>query len=163
MDFTRLAVLRGLPDHDSSSAVGLPIYATAVYGFADLEDGAHAQCLQSQPQVAWVRYPGPPTDPAHPRASQYLCGGFVCILTFGIRGGIVGASRFLAYLNKRQAPNVGDVRTLAVHPWATTHARIAKPARLAAGVRPEMIRFPVGLESLGDIQKILVEGLAAVE
>lgn len=119
--------------------------------------------LQSQPQVAWVRYPGLPTDPAHPRATRYLRGGFGSILTFGIRGGMEGASRFLSRLKIIQAPNVGDARTLAVHPWTTTHVRITEPARRAAGVRPEMIRFSVGLESPGDIQKMLAEGLAAVE
>lgn len=122
-----------------------------------------AQWLQSQPQVAWVRHPGLPTDPAHPRATQYLRGGFGSILTFGIRGGMQGVSRFLASLKIIQAPNVGDARTLAVHPWTTTHARISEPARLAAGVKPEMIRLSVGLESPRDIQQMLAEGLAAVE
>ncbi|WP_299429152.1 aminotransferase class I/II-fold pyridoxal phosphate-dependent enzyme [uncultured Meiothermus sp.] len=124
---------------------------------------AVAQWLLAQPQVAWVRYPGLSSDPAHPRATQYLRGGSGSILTFGIRGGMEGASRFLASLKILQAPNVGDVRSLVVHPWTTTHARIAEEARLAAGVKPEMIRFSVGLESPGDIQKLLAEGLAAVE
>ncbi|MER3444980.1 MAG: cysteine synthase, partial [Meiothermus sp.] len=61
------------------------------------------------------------------------------------------------------APNVGDARTLAVHPWTTTHGRIPEAARLAAGVRPEMIRFSVGLESPRDVQAMLAEALAAVE
>ncbi|MBO1435946.1 aminotransferase class I/II-fold pyridoxal phosphate-dependent enzyme [Meiothermus sp. CFH 77666] len=122
-----------------------------------------ARWLESQPQVAWVRYPGLPSDPAYPRAAQYLRGGFGSILTFGIRGGIEGTSRFLAHLRIIQAPNVGDARTLAVHPWTTTHSRIAEPARLAAGVRPEMIRLSVGLESPHDIQQMLAEGLQAVE
>lgn len=122
-----------------------------------------ARWLQSQPQVAWVRYPGLPSDPAHPRAAQYLRGGFGSILTFGIRGGMEGASRFLAHLRIIQAPNVGDARTLAVHPWTTTHSRIAESARLAAGVKPEMIRLSVGLESPHDIQQMLAEGLRAVE
>ncbi|WP_119279832.1 O-acetylhomoserine aminocarboxypropyltransferase/cysteine synthase family protein [Calidithermus roseus] len=121
-----------------------------------------ASWLQEQPQVAWVRYPGLKGDPAHPRAAQYLRGSFGSILTFGVRGGLEGASRFLAHLKIIQAPNVGDARTLAVHPWTTTHGRIPEPARLAAGVRPEMIRFSVGLESPKDIQARLAEALAAV-
>ncbi len=124
---------------------------------------ALAQWLASEPQVAWVRYPGLPADPAYPRAARYLRGGFGSILTFGIRGGLEGASRFLAHLKVIQAPNVGDVRTLAVHPWTTTHARIPEPARLAAGVRPEMIRLSVGLESPNDLQQMLAEALEAVE
>lgn len=122
-----------------------------------------AHWLQSQPQVAWVRYPGLAADPAHPRASQYLRRGFGSILTFGIRGGLEGASRFLAHLPIIQAPNVGDARTLAVHPWTTTHSRIPEPARRAAGVVPEMIRLSVGLESPQDLQQMLAEGLRAVE
>jgi len=122
-----------------------------------------ADWLQAQPQVAWVRYPGLPGDPAHPRAAQYLRGGFGSILTFGLRGGLEGASRFLAHLNILQAPNVGDARTLAVHPRTTTHSRIPEEARRAAGVGLEMIRLSVGLESPQDLQQMLAEGLWAVE
>ena len=122
-----------------------------------------ADWLQAQPQVAWVRYPGLPGDPAHPRAAQYLRGGFGSILTFGLRGGLEGASRFLAHLNILQAPNVGDARTLAVHPWTTTHSRIPEEARRAAGVGPEMIRLSVGLESPQDLQQMLAAGLRALE
>jgi len=74
-----------------------------------------------------------------------------------------GASRFLAHLNILQAPNVGDARTLAVHPWTTTHSRIPEEARRAAGVGPEMIRLSVGLESPQDLQQMLAAGLRAVE
>lgn len=119
--------------------------------------------LQAQPQVAWVRYPGLPGDPAHPRATQYLRGGYGSILTFGIRGGMEGASRFMAHLKIIQAPNVGDARTLAVHPWTTTHSRIPEAARRAAGVGPETIRLSVGLESPQDLQQMLLEALAGVE
>ena len=84
------------------------------------------------------------------------------MVTFGLEGGIEGASRFLAKLRLLQAPNVGDARTLAVHPWTTTHGRILEGARRAAGVEPEMIRLSVGLESPADVQDLLVEGLAAV-
>lgn len=122
-----------------------------------------AHWLQSQPQVAWVCYPGLPNDPAHPRAAQYLHGGFGSILTFGIQGGLEGASRFLACLKIIQAPNVGDARTLAVHPWTTTHSRLPEPARRAAGVGPEMVRLSVGLESPRDLQQLLAEALSAVE
>jgi len=118
--------------------------------------------LQQQPQVAWVRYPGLPGDPAQGRAEQYLKGGFGSMLTFGLEGGLEGASRFLSRLELLQAPNVGDARTLVVHPWTTTHARIPEAARRAAGVRPEMIRCSVGLESPADIQALLEQGLAWV-
>lgn len=122
---------------------------------------ALAQWLCQQPQVAWVRYPGLPDDPAAERASRYLK-GTGSILTFGLRGGLEGASRFMAHLPLRKAANVGDARTLAVHPWTTTHGRLIEPARIAAGVKPEMIRLSVGLESPSDVQAMLAEGLAAV-
>ncbi|RIH88146.1 O-succinylhomoserine sulfhydrylase [Meiothermus luteus] len=69
----------------------------------------------------------------------------------------------MAHLKLIQAPNVGDARTLAVHPWTTTHSRISEEARRAAGVGPETVRLSVGLESPKDIQAFLAEALAAVE
>lgn len=122
-----------------------------------------ARWLREQPQVAWVRYPGLPEDPAYPRACRYLQGGFGSILTFGLRGGMEAVSRFMAHLKLIQAPNVGDARTLAVHPWTTTHSRISEEARRAAGVGPEMVRLSVGLESPRDIQAFLAEALASVK
>jgi len=120
-----------------------------------------AQWLQAQPGVAWVRYPGLPGDPAFERASRYLK-GYGSMVSFGIEGGLEGASRFLGSLKLRKAANVGDARTLAVHPWTTTHGRLAEPARIAAGVSPEMIRLSVGLEGVQDLQDLLAQGLAAV-
>jgi O-acetylhomoserine (thiol)-lyase len=109
-----------------------------------------------------VRYPGLPGDTAHARASRYLR-HFGSVLTFGVKGGIDGARQFMNHLRILQAPNIGDSRTLAVHPWTTTHAKLGEPARLAAGVKPELIRFSVGLESAADLEAILQEALGAVE
>lgn len=122
-----------------------------------------AAWLRERPEVAWVRYPGLPEDPAHVRAARYLRDGFGSIVTFGLKGDLEGASRFLGRLRLIQAPNVGDARTLAVHPWSTTHARVPEAARRAAGVVPEMIRLSVGLESPRDVLALLAEGLEAVE
>jgi O-acetylhomoserine (thiol)-lyase len=121
-----------------------------------------ADWLQAQPQIAWVRYPGLPTDPAHGRASRYLR-HYGSVLTLGVKGGLEGTRQFMNRLRILQAPNLGDSRTLAVHPWTTTHAKLSEPARLAAGVKPELIRFSVGLESAADIEAMLQEALAAVE
>ncbi|MCL5964263.1 MAG: aminotransferase class I/II-fold pyridoxal phosphate-dependent enzyme [Deinococcus sp.] len=121
-----------------------------------------AAFLAGQPKIAWLRYPGLASDPAHRRAAKYLQGGFGGILTLGIKGGLEGASRFLSQLKILQAPNVGDVRTLAVHPWTTTHSRLPEPARLAAGVSPEMVRISAGVESAADLEAMLSEALAAV-
>jgi O-acetylhomoserine (thiol)-lyase len=121
-----------------------------------------AAWLQAQPQIAWVRYPGLPGDTAHARASRYLR-HFGSVLTFGVKGGMDGARQFMNRLRILQAPNIGDSRTLAVHPWTTTHAKLGEPARLAAGVKPELIRFSVGLESAADLEAILQEALGAIE
>lgn len=121
-----------------------------------------AQWLQQQPAVAWVRYPGLPGDPAFERAQQYLPGRSGSMVTFGVRGGLEGTSQFFAGLNLLQAPNVGDARTLAVHPWSTTHSRIPEAARRAAGVSPEMVRMSVGLESPNDIRAQLSQALSGV-
>ena len=116
-----LPALSGLRDPNAAGGASQPDALTL------------ARWLQAQPQVAWVRYPGLPGDPAHPRAAQYLRGGFGSILTFGLRGGPRGASRFLAHLNILQAPNVGDARTLAVHPWTTNPQPYSGRSSLGGG------------------------------
>ncbi|MER3603128.1 MAG: cysteine synthase, partial [Thermus sp.] len=103
-----------------------------------------ARFLRAHPKVKGVRYPGLPEDPAHERAVRYLK-GFGSILTLEL-GSLEAASRFLSRVPLLQAPNVGDARTLLVHPWTTTHGRLPEEARLKAGVTPGLIRVSVGLE-----------------
>lgn len=121
-----------------------------------------AQWLQTRPEVAWVRYPGLAGDPSHLRAQQYLPQHSGSMVTFGIKGGLDGTSQFFANLGLLQAPNVGDARTLVVHPWSTTHSRITEAARRAAGVSPDLVRMSVGLESATDIMARLEQALQGV-
>ncbi len=117
-----------------------------------------ARWAQTQPGIAWVSYPGLPTHAWHANAAKYLKNGFGAVLTIGIAGGLEGASAFYSALNLiRKATNLGDTRTLAVHPWTTTHGRLTEPARIAAGVSPEMIRVNVGLEDVRDLQRDLTQ------
>lgn len=119
-----------------------------------------ATWLETQPGAAWVSYTGLPTHPWHANATKYLRNGSGAVLTFGVRGGLEGASRFLNALGLiRRAANLGDTRTLAVHPWTTTHGRLPESARSAAGVAPETIRLTIGLEDVRDLQRDLAQAL----
>lgn len=110
---------------------------------------ALAQWLQSHPKVGRVSYPGLPDHPSHPVAKRQLKAGYGAVMAFEVPD----PARFLARLKVlRIAPNLGDVRTLVVHPWTTTHGRVPEAARHAAGVTPNTIRMSVGLESLSDLQ-----------
>jgi O-acetylhomoserine (thiol)-lyase len=121
---------------------------------------ALARFLQAHPKVQGVRYPGLPDDPAHERAARYLK-GFGSILTLEL-GSLEAASRFLEAVPLLQAPNVGDARTLLVHPWTTTHGRLPEEARLRAGVTPGLVRVSVGLEHFQDLLSAFQKGLEAV-
>lgn len=119
-----------------------------------------ARFLRAHPKVKGVRYPGLPEDPAHGRAVRYLK-GFGSILSLEL-GSLEAASRFLSRVPLLQAPNVGDARTLLVHPWTTTHGRLPEEARLRAGVTPGLIRVSVGLEHPNDLLEAFQKGLEAV-
>jgi O-acetylhomoserine (thiol)-lyase len=119
-----------------------------------------AEWLLTHPGVAWVSYAGLPHHPSHALAQRYLPHGAGAVLTFGVAGGLAGASAFFAKLALiRRAANLGDTRTLAVHPWTTTHGRLSETARAAAGVSPEMIRLSVGLEAVEDLKADLDQAL----
>jgi O-acetylhomoserine (thiol)-lyase len=120
-----------------------------------------ATWLSTHPGVAWVSHTSLETHPHHARAAQYL-NAQPSVLTFGVRGGQTGASSFVSALRLvRIAANLGDTRTLAAHPWTTTHGRLQEPAKRAAGVFPEMIRLSVGLEDLQDLKRDLGQALEA--
>lgn len=118
-----------------------------------------ATFLQGHPKVWKVRCPALPEDPSHQRAKRYLR-GFGTLLTLEVKEGLEGAARLLEKCRLLQAPNVGDVRTLVVHPWTTTHSRLSEAARLKAGVTPGLIRISVGLEDPEDLKAWLDESLA---
>jgi O-acetylhomoserine (thiol)-lyase len=122
---------------------------------------ALARALVDTPGVAWSSYPGLERHPHHSNATRYLQRGAGAVLTFGVEGGLEGAANFMRRLGLvRRAANLGDTRTLAVHPWTTTHGRLPEAGRRAAGVSPETIRLSVGLEDPRDLLADLRQALA---
>ncbi|MGC8967903.1 MAG: aminotransferase class I/II-fold pyridoxal phosphate-dependent enzyme [Thermus sp.] len=119
-----------------------------------------AERLQGHPKVKALRYPGLPGDPAYANAQKYLAsGGPMLTLDLGSRE---AASRFLGAIRLLKAANLGDARTLLVHPWTTTHSRLREGVRLQAGVTPGLVRVSVGLEDPEDLLALFLEALEAV-
>jgi len=111
-----------------------------------------ARWLEDDPRVRWVRYPGLPSHPSHGLARRYLRRGFGGVLAFGVEGGPEAGRRFIESVRlATHLANVGDARTLVIHPASTTHRQLAPEEQRAAGVSPELVRVSVGLEHLDDI------------
>lgn len=111
-----------------------------------------AQWLETHPQVAWVNYPGLSSHPDHQRAKRYLSDGAGAIIGFGIKGGREAAVRFIDKLKLvSHLANIGDAKTLVIHPASTTHQQLSEDELRAAGVTPDFIRLSVGIEGLQDI------------
>ncbi len=112
-----------------------------------------AEWLEQQPDVSYVNYAGLPSHAYHERAKQYLRHGFGAVLTFGIRGGAEAGSRFIGSLEiASHLANVGDAKTLVIHPASTTHQQLDEQEQRSAGVLPDMIRVSVGIEHIDDIK-----------
>jgi len=113
---------------------------------------AVAAFLADHPAVAWVNYPGLPDSPDAALAARYLPKGAGGILSFGIRGGQSAGERFIDALEMfSHLANVGDARSLVIHPASTTHRQLSETELVAAGVPPDMVRLSIGLESIEDI------------
>jgi O-acetylhomoserine (thiol)-lyase len=113
---------------------------------------ALAEWLDAHPAVDWVNYPGLPGHPYHERARRYLRNGYGAVLTFGIRGGEAAGRRFIDSVElASHLANVGDAKTLVIHPASTTHQQLSEAERRAAGVSEELIRVSVGIEHIDDI------------
>jgi O-acetylhomoserine (thiol)-lyase len=111
-----------------------------------------AEFLKGHPAVTWVNYPGLPDSPYYGLAQKYLPKGAGSIFTFGIKGGIEAGARFIESVEfLSHLANVGDAKTLVIHPASTTHRQLAEEEQEEAGVNPEMVRISVGLETLDDI------------
>lgn len=113
-----------------------------------------ARWLQQRPEVAWVNYPGLESHPQHAQAKRLLKRGFGGVLSFGVRGGRAAAERFIDALQlASHLANVGDAKTLVIHPAATTHQQLSDAEQRAAGVTPDLIRVSVGIEHIDDIRE----------
>jgi O-acetylhomoserine (thiol)-lyase len=113
---------------------------------------AVARYLEGRPKVNWVNYPGLPDSPQKERVAKYLPKGAGAIIGFGVKGGIDAGRRFIDSLQLvSHLANVGDAKTLAIHPATTTHQQLSPAEQAATGVTPDFIRLSVGLEHIDDI------------
>ena len=120
-----------------------------------------AEFLQEHRQVAWVSYPGLAGHPSFERARRYLPEGAGAILTFGVKGGRAAGQRFIDSLKLfSHVANVGDAKSLAIHPASTTHSQLSDEEMRGAGVTPDMVRLSVGLEDAEDLFWDLDQALA---
>ncbi|HPC82122.1 MAG TPA: O-acetylhomoserine aminocarboxypropyltransferase/cysteine synthase [Thermoanaerobaculaceae bacterium] len=130
---------------------GLETLSLRVQRHAD-SAAALASWLQDHPGVSWVSYPGLPSHPSFARARRYLPRGAGAVLAFGVRGGLEAARRFIdAVRLASHLANVGDARTLVIHPASTTHQQLTPEELEAAGVSPDLVRVSVGLEHIEDV------------
>ncbi|MBK8952288.1 MAG: O-acetylhomoserine aminocarboxypropyltransferase/cysteine synthase [Chitinophagaceae bacterium] len=114
---------------------------------------ALAQWLEEHPLVDFVNYPGLKSSPYHELASKYLSNGFGGVLNFGVKGTKENASKFIDSLQLvSHLANVGDAKTLAIHPASTTHEQLSAEEQVAAGVLPNQVRISVGIEHIEDIK-----------
>jgi O-acetylhomoserine (thiol)-lyase len=113
---------------------------------------AVAEHLSGHPHVSWVNYPGLASSPYNKLAQKYLLSGAGAILTFGIRGGLEAGRRFIDSLKLfSHLANVGDAKSLVIHPASTTHQQLTDEEKVTAGVTNDLVRLSVGLEEIDDI------------
>ncbi len=122
---------------------------------------AVAEYLQGHPEVEWVNYPGLSGSPGHETAVRYLQNGFGGMVAFGIRGGLAAGRRFIEGLQLfSHLANVGDAKSLAIHPASTTHSQLSPEQLAAGGISESLIRLSVGIEHIDDILADLKQALA---
>jgi O-acetylhomoserine (thiol)-lyase len=122
---------------------------------------AVAQYLEKHPKVAWVNYPSLPNHPDHALAKKYMPKGAGAVLSFGVKGGTAAGQKFIEHVSfLSHLANIGDAKTLVIHPASTTHRQLSEAQQIAAGVPPDLIRLSVGLETLDDIVWDIDQALA---
>jgi O-acetylhomoserine (thiol)-lyase len=123
-----------------------------------------ANWLEARDEVSWVAYPGLESSPWHERQLRYLPLGGGSIIAFGIKGGLSAGQKFIEGLELfSHLANVGDVRSLAIHPASTTHSQLTEDEQTTTGVSPDLVRLSVGLESIEDILADLDAGFRAAK
>jgi len=111
-----------------------------------------ARYLEKHPKVSWVNYPGLDSSPEKSKVKKYLPKGAGAIIGFGIKGGLTAGKKFIDSLQLiSHVANIGDAKTLAIHPATTTHQQLSAEEQLATGVTPDFIRFSIGIEHIDDI------------
>ena len=117
--------------------------------------------LAKHPKVSWVRYPGLKSDPSHATASRYLKNGFGGMVVFGVKGGYGAAVRLIDNIRLfSHLANVGDAKSLILHPASTSHSQLTEQQQLEGGLTPDLIRLSIGLEYIDDLVEALDEALA---
>jgi O-acetylhomoserine (thiol)-lyase len=123
---------------------------------------AVAKHLKNHPKVEWVRFPGLPDDSNFELNKKYLRGKGGSMVVFGIKGGNAAGTKFIESLKLfSHLANVGDAKSLAIHPATTTHSQLTPEQQAAGGITPELVRLSVGIEHIGDILADLDQALAA--
>jgi O-acetylhomoserine (thiol)-lyase len=119
--------------------------------------------LKKHPKVAWVRYPGLPDDPTYKTASKYLKKGYGGMVVFGVKGGYDAAVKVISNIDLfSHLANVGDAKSLILHPASTSHSQISEKEQLAGGLTPDLIRLSIGIEHIEDILEALDDALAKI-
>ncbi len=122
-----------------------------------------AQFLKTHSKVTWVRYPGLEDDPTHPIAKKYLKKGFGGMVVFGIKGGLEEGKTFVDNLKLfSHLANVGDAKSLVLHPSTTSHSQLSEEQQKAGGLTPDLVRLSVGIEHIDDIIDALEEAFSLV-
>jgi O-acetylhomoserine (thiol)-lyase len=120
-----------------------------------------AQFLESHPKVKWVNYPGLKSSRYHDLAKKYLTNGYGALVGFGVKSGLEGGTKFINALKLHShVANIGDARSLAIHPASTTHSQLTAEERQAAGVTDDYVRLSVGIEDAEDIIADIEQALA---
>lgn len=122
-----------------------------------------AKYLKEHPKVAWVRYPGLEDDPAYPVAGKYLKNGFGGMVVFGVKGGAQAGEKFIDNVKLfSHLANVGDAKSLALHPASTSHSQLSEEQQRASGLTPELVRLSIGLENVNDLIDDIESALAKI-
>jgi O-acetylhomoserine (thiol)-lyase len=123
-----------------------------------------AQYLSDNPLIDWVRYPGLEDDPAYKNASLQFKNGFGGMVVFGIKGGRENGEKFINNLPLfSHLANVGDAKSLAIHPASTTHSQLSEEEQRAGGITPDLVRLSIGIENINDIIDAIDTALKVAE
>ena len=124
---------------------------------------AVAKWLKSSDKVAWVSYSGLEDDPNHALQQKYSPKGAGAVFTFGVKGGLEAGKAFVQGLKLlSHLANIGDTRSLVIHPASTTHAQLTPEQQIAAGAGPDVVRLSIGIEDVNDIIADIAQSLAAI-
>lgn len=125
---------------------------------------AVAKHLKEHPSVNWVNYPGFENDPSHELAEKYLKGGYEAIIGFGVKGGLEAGKQFIENVELlSHLANIGDAKSLVIHPASTTHQQLTPEEQEKTGVTSDFIRLSIGLENVEDIIADIDQALAKIE